>query len=304
MRYKKESDRLYFFITISIVIHLLIFLLFPYGNYSVMGTEGEVREFSYIQMVEYKAESTQVDSQVNIEAEETVDEVNDEIIEEPEEELIEEIEDVSDQIDDLDLNNHHLEEDVSEEVIEHEVPESEETVEIDEIIEESPVDDIVEESTPNDDINLDSKDILTAEGSDIELAIDESSSEENNESSKDIKKEPKEEKTPPPPPPPPTLGELNIGAPEPPYPKYLEAQGISGQVVLHVRVSSSGEIEYVNVQNSSGYEEMDRNARMRIERDWQFTNYQSSYSFEVIVSYEIDDEGNPTVSVTRDNLTF
>jgi protein TonB len=80
---------------------------------------------------------------------------------------------------------------------------------------------------------------------------------------------------PPPPPEPETVtapfgraGYLNN--PPPQYPSMAARNGWQGTVLLRVRVSSTGQVDAVEVQKSSGFKLLDEEAKATV-RTWQFT---------------------------------
>lgn len=84
------------------------------------------------------------------------------------------------------------------------------------------------------------------------------------------------EPTPPPPPPAPEPVSAPFGRagylnnPPPNYPATAARQGWQGTVLLRVRVLSSGRVDSVEVQKSSGHKLLDEEA-MATVRSWQFT---------------------------------
>lgn len=84
------------------------------------------------------------------------------------------------------------------------------------------------------------------------------------------------EAAPPPPPPPPEAVTAPFGRagylnnPPPGYPATAARQGWQGTVLLRVRVLSTGRVDTVEVQKSSGHKLLDEEA-MATVRGWQFT---------------------------------
>jgi protein TonB len=83
------------------------------------------------------------------------------------------------------------------------------------------------------------------------------------------------EPSPPPPPAPEPVtapfgraGYLNNSPPE--YPKLAARNGWQGTVLLKVRVLSTGKVETVEVEKSSGFKLLDEEAKATV-RTWQFT---------------------------------
>ena len=59
------------------------------------------------------------------------------------------------------------------------------------------------------------------------------------------------------------------GNPKPPYPEVARRRGYEGQVRLKVEVLASGGVGSITVQESSGYEILDRSA-LKTVQDWRF----------------------------------
>ena len=84
------------------------------------------------------------------------------------------------------------------------------------------------------------------------------------------------EAAPPPPPPPPEAVTAPFGRagylnnPPPDYPATAARQGWQGTVLLRVRVLSTGRVDAVEVQKSSGHKLLDEEALATV-RGWQFT---------------------------------
>jgi periplasmic protein TonB len=81
---------------------------------------------------------------------------------------------------------------------------------------------------------------------------------------------------PPPPPPPPEVVTAPFGRagylnnPPPAYPATAARQGWQGTVLLRVRVLSTGRVDAVEVQKSSGHKLLDEEAMVTV-RGWQFS---------------------------------
>ena len=296
MRYQHDSNQLYIYILISLFLHLLIFILIPYGVFSVMGNSPEGIEYGFIQLVEYRVEEVGTGRQIredydtgpNIPVEEKKE---DKVISEekivPEEKEESEVKEVLPPT----------------EATREETPDVEEFVKDPEPIREEIAEKLVEESTRIEE----GSEILTSAESDLEIEIDI----ESNETQKQVTDTPPvvEEKIettppPPPPPPPPSAGELLLGVVPIAYPKDLVGQAVTGSVEIQVHISSSGLIEGIEIVNSSGIEQMDRVARLTIEHGWQFKQYQQPYSMTINVEFLIDEAGNPDVKVSQGNLIF
>src|SRR5690554_4403853 len=302
---RNDHDRFSLFVFISIVIHIVVFVVIPFGNFSVMGNRGEIEEYGFLQIVEYESEITQPNSTI----EETVDDVSpaEEAYTEPEAEpYIEEepvIEEVIEEVSELD----EIEDILEEETIEEDVNQNE-TELIDELVTADDQGSYIENQVEKE------HEIITSETGDIEISISESEEKGNDEENEKGVSGSDDEKTgaeqeispppPPPPPPPPTAGDMILGAPVPAYPKDLVSQALTGKVELEVHVLNDGSIERVDILNSSGIDQMDRTAQLTLERGWSFKDYSQSYSIIIIVEYNINNEGNPDIKVIQKNIYF
>lgn len=315
MRYKKDPDHLYIFLAFSIILHLILFLILPYGELRVLGNNGDSQEYGFIQMVEYREENSQSSQGNNanpitirdIQENSSIEEVIDEHAE-----MIKESEDIK--IEEETIEKINVPEDIVEDKndIEDTVNEPENEMETDsepeqiENIEE--ISDVVEEDSLNSNDSTNS-DILTSDESDIEVEInsnDEQPEQEsiNNSSNNNENGGEVVENVATLPSPPPTAGELTIGAPPVAYPKDLVGQAVSGTVEIQVHISSNGEIDDLEIIQSSEIEQMDRVAELTIRHGWQFRNYQEGYSMKILVEFLIDENGNPLVNVSQGNLVF
>lgn len=280
-----DKSRLFLYVTLSLIIHLLLFYFFPFGyleGFSNEDAQGE--NFGYVQLVEYQSNSNQdVEEQKEIiKDEEPVEEPKPE--EEPNKEVEEEPETKTE------------EEDVQikEEVItEEEEIDTEQEQEIEEEV-------IEETETAN---NQEQK-VITSEESDIEIEVKQEESSQNEEETEEIQEVEEEVVEEPAPPPPPTAGELIGLSPKPVYPKYLVSEARSGEVGLNVTINQNGEIENIVITRSSNIESMDRNAKLTVENGWQFKSYKQRYQIDVTVIFNIDDSGNPNVDVQIGNVNF
>lgn len=288
MRNEKDSNRLNLYIVLSLIIHLFIFFIFPYGNLSVMGNNGSKREFGFVQFVEYKAEKTNSNNSKKV-TEKPAKDTNTK----KEQEVVEKT-----------TAPQPKPETTKENVVKNE-PKPE-------IKEEPIVEKPVATNKPAEKVD---EQVLTSENSDLTVKVEDK--QENNKPSteksvdtveeKDRKNEEKDtttEEEKPAPPPPPTAGDLIIGAPVPAYPKDLVGQALKGKVILEVNVDSSGKVNTVDILESSEIEQMDRTAKLTLERGWQFKNYKQSYSIVITVDYYVDENGNPKVEIQNDRLTF
>jgi len=113
-----------------------------------------------------------------------------------------------------------------------------------------------------------------------------------------------QEETAPPPPPPPTSGDL-IGLIEPPtFPKDLVGSRSEGTVSLMVEISPGGDVNNIDIIESSGYDSMDRVAQLTLEHGWEFKEYQQAYRIPVSVRYYIDQSDNSQVEVDIGQVDF
>jgi protein TonB len=113
----------------------------------------------------------------------------------------------------------------------------------------------------------------------------------------------KEENNPPPPPPP-TSGDLINLVVTPAFPKDLVGTRSEGQVRLIAEVSRQGTVNNITIQESSGFESMDRVALMTVERGWTFKEYQQPYRIPVLVNYYFDESDNTQVEVELGEVQF
>ncbi|MGM0415114.1 MAG: energy transducer TonB, partial [Bacillota bacterium] len=131
---------------------------------------------------------------------------------------------------------------------------------------------------------------------------EEQNEESEEQSSEDNVSEQEEEETNPPPPP--TAGDL-IGIIEPPtFPKDLVASRTEGTVSLMAKVSENGNVENIEIVDSSGHDSMDRVAQLTVENGWEFKEYQRSYKIPVTVRYIIDESDNSKVEVDIGEVEF
>ncbi|MFW6306235.1 MAG: TonB family protein [Bacillota bacterium] len=328
---RNEPDHLFLFITVSIVIHFVLFILIPYGSLNVMGNNEGAGDYEFIQMVEYRTESIENSKSTNINNDTVTEKTNQNNQEdEIEEELIDEPQD-----EEVEIEN-QVNEDVKEEARESEETNISEETNVQEQsgdsrnnsenvqnTEETAVDN--EENITNDSTSTSDNDIISSEDSDMEVNVSESKNTEEtpsndtdnnndnqnddtdnsnssvNEDSENNNVATEEEETTPPLP---TAGELTLGAPRPAYPKDLVGQAVSGVVLLRVHVSSSGEVETIRMMKTSGIEQMDRVASKTVELGWDFKQYKQPYAMDIRIEYTINENGNPRVSTSQGNLVF
>lgn len=286
MKYRDDKSKLGKYIVISLIIHLFLIFFFPFGTLRGVADEGGYgnRDFGFVQFVEIK---TEVETK-NTATESKEYEKESKKEEKKEEEKPEEKEEVKEENQEKDTNINIEEEDKSQ-------PEEKTEEEIK-----------TEKEEPKTE-SKNSQEVLTSEESEMEIEKKENTDEETEkqeEKDENAETEEKQEEKPPPPPPPPTAGELVGLSPRPVYPKYLVSEQKTGKVQLNVHVNQDGEVEKVEVIESSGIETMDRNAILTIERGWEFKNYKKAYYIDVAVDYNIDNRGNTKVDVDVNKVTF
>ncbi len=281
-----QKDRLIFYIIVSLVIHLGLFYFVPWGGFATgLNPEGRtMADFEFIQVVDFEElpeegieveEETVEHEPAEPEEEEIVEDTEpdpepepetevDEPEPEPEEEVVEEVEEeeIEEEVDE--------EPETEEEVITAEESESE--IEAPEEIEEEEA----EETSPEEE-----REAARAEeeAEEIEEAEDEAQAAAGDEAEEA----------------PPSAGEMVLSSQLPVYPKYSVGPEETGEVVISARVDVNGEIMEVNVIDSSGVEAMDRNAQNTIEHGWDFNSYSSPYTMEIMVSYNLDERGDPVI---------
>ncbi len=111
-----------------------------------------------------------------------------------------------------------------------------------------------------------------------------------------------EEMAPPPPPPPPTAQEMIVKNGDPVYPKNAANTGIEGTVKLLLSVNPSGEIDSVEILESSQYEQLDLQAQRTIKYGWKLKADKSAYQIKLLVHFR-DTQQDP-VSVEYLDLSF
>jgi protein TonB len=323
--YKRDSDRFLLFVFISLVIHVFVFIVFPFGNFSVLGNKGQREDYGFIQLVEYQVE---VPKKVNTPPQKIVNKTSEveEVTPQPSQnETKPEPNRQTEGKKEIDQNSSQSSTPKNNTEVKQELPEPEtrvvekpvEEVEIKNEVESkntpSQEPEIVQEST---EIENNNQEVVTSENSDLEISVSENKKELVAEPTKGTTTPASDEQSnetggnedttppPPPPPPPPTAGDLILGAPLPAYPKDLVSQTLTGTVELEVHISSTGNVERVEVLTSSDIVEMDRTAQLTLERGWKFKDYKQPYSIIITVEYKMDEDGNPEVEVSHQNLTF
>lgn len=276
--FNNDRSKLFLYVTISLIFHLLLFYFFPFGYLQGFSNEEASGEnFGYVQYVEYKTQSNQkTEEETKPEPEEVSEENQKKEIEEPEEEIEEE-------------------EVEPEEEVEEDTTDQEDV----EITQDKNVQEEVEETE-----NEQEQEIISSEESESEVKVkqeEKPTEEPEEEIEEELEPEEEVEETPPPPP---TAGELIGLSPKPVYPKYLVSEAKNGKVGLSVQVDPNGEVENIIITNSSNTESMDRNARLTIENGWEFRNYKQRYKINVTVNYNIDNNGNPNVNIEIGKVNF
>ena len=279
---ENHSDKLFLYIIISVLIHLIIVQFIPFGYFidAAADTEDTVEDdFEYVQYVElrsYPEEKPEV------------------IVEEPEEDPVEKEE-----------QTENKEEEIIEEPEEPEPepePEPEEPEPEEEIVEEEPIDEPEPEEVEEPDDNESAQDedqttqeeskeeILTAEDSETEVQEEkeedkpqqeEKSETEDKDTSAEKSEQEKEEPAPPP-----SAGELISRMEDPSYPKDESAFGETGSVLILLKIDSGGNlINEPEILKSSGIDSMDMAATYKIENEWSFYSYDRGYELEIEVNY-------------------
>ena len=324
---KYEKNNLFLYISISIVLHLLLLYFLPIGFLQgSVQSEGELNDYGYVQMVNYQPSPVQVtEPEPEAEVEEVVEEEAEQTVEEepeptPEETDVEE-EAVEEQVverpeEDTVENN---ETEVTEE--EQAAQTEEDTAETEVVVEEE--NQTAENTSEADNTENtqeaaqdEQENIMSSEESESQIEVEqqaanteessgsdsESEQEQQNTESAEEAAEVKEET--PPPPPPPTSGDLINLVVTPAFPKDLVGTRSEGQVRLTAVISRQGTVQDVSVEQSSGFDSMDRVAVMTIERGWTFKEYQQPYRIPVQVNYYIDEADNTQVEVELGEVQF
>lgn len=266
-----DRNRLFLYVIISLIFHLLVFYFFPFGFLEGFSKEeASGNNFGYVQYVDYKSQTNDTQKQEKQETEQKAQE-------EPQEETEPEPE--------------------SEPEPEPEPEPEEKTNDQNiEIAQENEPEEQVEETETNQE-----QEVISSEESDTEIEVEQQEETQEEQSSEETEPEPEPE---PEPSPPPTAGELIGLSPKPVYPKYLVSEAQSGEVGLNVKVASNGEVENIVITNSSNIESMDRNAKLTVENGWEFKSYEQRYQIDVTVDFNIDESGNPNVNVEIGSVNF
>ncbi len=282
---REPKNRLFLFVVISLIIHFGMFYLLPWGGFATgLNPEGRAQEdFEFVQVIDF----------------ETVPgESGDEDITEETEEI--EREEAEEEIEDPEPSQEVPSEDV-EETVEEDIPAEDETEEVAEAQEEPEETEEISE----DDVERE-EEVMTAEEAEEEIEVPEEEHHEETEAAEAQEAAEEEteadeaqveetdtggeDDTPPP------AGELVLHSEIPVYPKYAVGPGETGEVVVSAFVDTAGEVEEIQIAESSGNEAMDRNAQNTIEHGWDFSSYSSSYTMEIFVNYDVDERGNPDVN--------
>ena len=257
---KNKKNRFSIYILISIAIHLIILFFFPIGIFQGYAGRGEDVETDFGQVHFVEIAEPQQDTQT-----EPADDPEPELEPEPVEETEPEPEPDPEPVEEPEPELEPVEE------TETDTPESEET-------------------QPD----REEEDIMAAEESETEIEIEENGGEETVEESTE-ETEIEEE-----PPPPGAADTIPDGNPKPAYPKDLQADQLSGTVELKISINIHGELENIEIINSSGYDAMDQIAINTIEIAWDFNAFNDPYTVES----EINFKENTDVEVEMKNLIF
>jgi protein TonB len=71
-----------------------------------------------------------------------------------------------------------------------------------------------------------------------------------------------------------------------------------------VEISPGGNVNNIDIIESSGYDSMDRVAQLTLEHGWEFKEYQQAYRIPVSVRYYIDQSDNSQVEVDIGQVDF
>jgi protein TonB len=329
---KHDKNNLFLYIGISVILHLLILYFLPIGFLQGNArSEGELHDYGYVQLVDYQPSPVQVNEpEPEAEVTEPVEEIDETEEEEEIEETAEEPEEIEEEQIEEDVEEEipaqeetEIAEELTEEPQENIEEEIEEVVEnTEEIIEEAeePVEDVQETNEENiDDGAQEEENVMSSEESESEIEVVQE--QQNTEESTDAEQEEnqvsseqsseqsseeavQEEEETPPPPPPPTSGDLINLVVTPAFPKDLVGTRSEGQVRLIAEISRQGNVNNITIQESSGFESMDRVAVITLERGWTFKEYQQPYRIPVLVNYYFDESDNTQVDVELGEVEF
>jgi protein TonB len=334
---------LYVSISIILHLLILYFLPIGFLHGSAQ-SESDLNDYGYVQLVDYQpspleAETAEEEAELTEDPDEEELEEIEEEVEELEEDPIPE-EPVEEEITEPEPEPEIIEEDIEAEIEESEpveepepevieepepepelepepeiveepepTPEPEPEAEVEETEEEvmaseeseSEVEVVQEEETSESEVVEENTDSTAEENIDADNDnVEATESEDNLENDNTVQ----EEESTPPPPPPPTSGDL-IGLIEPPtFPKDLVGSRSEGTVSLMVEISPGGNVNNIEIIESSGYDSMDRVAQLTLEHGWEFKEYQQAYKIPVSVKYYIDQSDNSQVEVDIGQVDF
>lgn len=312
-----SGNKLLIYIFISLLIHFSILIFFPLADRAgVASNDNRTRDFGFIQVVEYqpvtqtsqdKGQSEKADP-TNYQSEK----------EDEKDELDKEKEKAEEKQKEIKKTN----EEINEKINEKKKVDSSDDIEINDNknkkmgnttnnIKDDKTSITNKNSGEQSNTKVDSKDIITSEKSDTEMNIKKSNGdgkiEEKNEKKSSVEKAEKQEAEKPKkeaPPPPPTSGDLIAKSISPQYPKDLVGESKRGKVEFLVSIDTKGNIKKLDITNSSNIEQMDRTARLAIERGWEFKSYKLSYEVPITVNFNINNEGNPRIDVILGDVNF
>ncbi|MGM0601697.1 MAG: TonB family protein [Bacillota bacterium] len=318
-----NQNKLAAYVVFSIILHLLLLYFIPFGfmQGNVRGENSDLNDYGYVQIVEYQPAPMQVEDPVPQEEVEEITAEQEEIpeeIEEPEPEEMEKPEEIEEPEEvqepepepepepEIDETQPEEETDLQEEDIPQENETVEEIVEEEaENINENDIDEVTNEIENTE--AVEETEVLSSEESDIEVEIqeeDNATAEDNVQSAENTEQPEEEVEQNPPPPPPPTSGELISVMVKPAFPKDLVGNRAEGIVKLTAKITPAGAVDDISINESSGYDTMDRIAVLTIERGWSFKAYNKSYLIPIEVKYYIDESDNSQVDVSLGNVEF
>ncbi|RCW51503.1 MULTISPECIES: energy transducer TonB [unclassified Halanaerobium] len=303
-----NQNKLAAYVVFSIILHLLLLYFIPFGfmQGNVRGENTDLNDYGYIQLVEYQPAPLQTEEPVPQEEIEEITAEQEKITEEKEDTEAKEVEEPEEikkpepehepEIEE----NIEVESDITEEELSQENTSAEEVKKETEDIKEE-----ITDTETNDSENTETK-VLSSEKSDVEVEIEEeqNTAEDSAQSAENIKPGEEEVEQTPPPPPPPTSGELISIVVRPAFPKDLVGSRAEGTVKLTVEITPEGTVKNVTINETSGYDTMDRVAVLTIKRGWSFKSYNKAYVIPIEVKYYIDEFDNSQVDVNLGNVEF
>ena len=75
--------------------------------------------------------------------------------------------------------------------------------------------------------------------------------------------------------------------PQPPYPKIALEQAQQGSVTLRMTVDEAGQIETIEVAQSSGFPVLDRSALDFVKRHWTVPSGKGARIYEATITYKL-----------------